>query len=73
MRRNGLEKAESFLENIDQCHLEFAKRAAVSSVEHICNIYFMYSKRLNISPANLAYISSDLLLASSIVVGCFCR
>ena len=39
-RRDGLEEAERILERIDQLHLEFAKRAAVS-----CRIryHFCYS------------------------------
>ena len=47
------QEAERILERIDQLHLEFAKRAAVSLLNNfiqyvsLCNGYFMIGKSMN--------------------------
>ena len=37
------QEAEQILERIDQLHLEFAKRAAVSNIKYCCYHYYMGS------------------------------
>ena len=69
-RRNALEETEKLLEKIDQLHLEFAKRAAVSTCV-FGKVTKEESKKNYIVLIHLGHFLVDIYLFRNIVVELF--